>query len=647
MTSVVSTQLPLTGGSKRILPVSDVPLQNRIDELATPTWASGRAAVVVIAAAVLLTFGRLCRYEFISIDDIPFIALNPSYIDPSWMHVWECWRRPFYDIYIPVTATFWQLLAWAGRRDQPDPSGLLLDPFPFHAANVLVHLASSLIAFFLLRRLLKSQGAALAGALVFALHPVQVETVGWISGLKDLLAGVGSLAAIALYLKAGDEPGGGRRRLWLYVASTLALLLAMLSKPSAITTPAVMFVIDVVLQRRPWRQAAVWLFPWFVLALGIAALARHIQPVISGISERGYSAYTPVAQRPLIVGHTLAFYMGHVLWPAKLGTDYGHMPDIVLASHWSWFAWIVPVAALAVAASFWQRTRVPLAALAVFILAPFPMLGWVGFDFQLISTTADHYLYVAMFGFALLVGWACTRLPKAASVAVPAVLVLALGVRSFVQAGYWSDSQTLYQHVLTANPNSWVMHGSLAQLAMDRKDWPAAAEHCRQAIQLQPKFTPAYIALGTTLTHLRDYSGALTAYSEAVGQDPGNPLALMYLGGLQASLGDHAEAEKNLRAALMYDPNQPTALLNYGTVIHKRGDAASAEPYLRKSVQVSPIDVRGRMNLARCLIDLGRRDEAVEQLQIAYTLQPGNPVLTQALRDLNTQPSTTMPVARP
>ena len=517
--------------------------------------------MLVIVAAVLLTFGRVCAYAFISWDDEAFISHNPRFIDPGWANVGYFWQHAYLTIYIRVTATVWQLLAWAGG----------LNASWFHTANVIVHAGNSLLAFLVLRRLLKSDRAAMAGALVFALHPTQVETVAWAAELKDLLAGSGSLAAMTLYFAAIDAPR--RRRAWLYLAATVAMALAMLSKPSAMTMPAVVLAVDLLLVRRPWRQTILWLIPWFALSIACAAIARTAQPPITGVSDLGYSAYTTTAERPLIVGHTLAFYIGHVLWPAKLCGDYGHFPPHLLVTDWAKWAWIVPFAVIVAAATSWRRSRLPLAAVAIFVLAPFHVLGWVPFDNQFFSTTADHYLYVAMLGVGLLAGWIATSIPLRAAMIATAVVAVALGVRSFVYAGAWRDSQTLYEHTVRVNPGSWLNQSLLGKLAADRQDWPAAVEHYRLAIAAQPRYNAVYSPLGTALMQL--------------------------------------------------------------------GDPVGAEPMLRRTVELVPDDVRPRLQLAYCLIALGRRDQAIAQLQVAHRLQPNSATIASFLHQL--EAATTLP----
>ena len=248
--------------------------------------ASRALCRVLIVVAVLLVFGRLVTAEFTFWDDHSTIFQNPSFGSPGWHTLTHHWQHPRDHIYIPLTYTVWTLLACVSQVP-PDGLGVGFNPLLFHAANVCVHVGSALLVYSLLRRLLHHSMAAAFGALVFALHPVQVESVGWISGLKDVLAGCLALATLLCFVVYRQA---GRRR-WL-VGAMVVFVLAMLSKPAAMTAPLLLVVIDGLLLRTPWRRVAWATAPFFVLAIPIALIARLSQPPPP--------LYVPLWARPLI-----------------------------------------------------------------------------------------------------------------------------------------------------------------------------------------------------------------------------------------------------------------------------------------------------------------------------------------------------------
>src|SRR5688500_3763188 len=241
-------------------------------------WPKRLLIVVAVAAA----FSRLGAHEFTGWDDPATIYANPSFNPPRLANLpwyWTAWgERASMGLYVPLTYTAWGLLAQIAYLDTPDPGGVRLNPFVYHTANVALHVIGALVAFELLRRLVRSAWAACAGALLWGLHPVQVEPVGWASGTKDVLCGELALVARWRYVTyargadagagdagagdagAGDAGAGDagadagasatKRRLHFALA-TLAFVGAMLSKPTGIIVPVMALAVDGMVLLRP------------------------------------------------------------------------------------------------------------------------------------------------------------------------------------------------------------------------------------------------------------------------------------------------------------------------------------------------------------------------------------------------------------
>lgn len=558
-----------------------------------------RIAIAVVVGLVLVTFGYLFTCDFTSWDDQDFITRNVWIAHPSVVSFLHYWHAGLNNIYIPLTTSIWVVLAAVGRTATPDLSGNFLNPLVFHAVNVLVHVAAAVLAFDVLQRLIRSNLAAMAGALVFALHPVQVETVGWVSGLKDLLSGCLMLATIAAYLAAIERPTRGRHAVLLVLAAA-----AMLAKPSAMVLGAILYAIDWLLLARPAKIVIRWTAPILLLGVATALLARWYQPA-SPLSHD-----VPLWKRPLIVGDALAFYLRQLVWPAHLAPDYGHNPATAMASPWFAVAWLVPVLAIAIAAALWRKSRWPAAGLAVFILAPLHTLGWIPYDFQVYSTVADHYQYVALFGIGMIAAWVVTRLPRSKAIGAIVVVTLAMAVRSAVQCTVWRDTPTLFTHTLTVNGNSWAAHTSLAAYNVDTApatDSPQLDEAMRQADQ-------------------------------AIAIRPIDPLPYMIRGSIYARRGDLVRATAEYRSAVELAPQDSRTLSHLGGILAQQGRLQDAAPLLERAVQVNPNDPEARLNFGHILADLGRRQQAIEQLRMALRLKPDDPVAAQLLRALGATP---------
>src|SRR5688572_11068636 len=194
-------------------------------------WQSA-IAVLLLLVATAAVFGRVCWHEFTWWDDQMTLHHNPRYNPPSGPKIAETWLKPVDGLYVPVTYSYWGALAYAAELRQTDAFGIHLNPRVFHAGSLVLHLASAVVVFSILRLLCGHVWAALGGAMLFALHPVQVEPVAWASGAKDLLCGLLSLCAIYQYiLYARAETA--RKRWTYYVSGGVILVLAMLSKPLA------------------------------------------------------------------------------------------------------------------------------------------------------------------------------------------------------------------------------------------------------------------------------------------------------------------------------------------------------------------------------------------------------------------------------
>src|SRR5688500_1925594 len=337
---------------------------------------------LLIVAAVLAALGRLGCHEFTGWDDPGTIHQNPSFNPPTLPKVawyWTAWgeRAPM-GLYVPLTYTFWGALAEVAYLKVPDPTGIRLNPYVFHGANLALHVLSTLVVFELLRRLVPHAWAAMAGALLWGLHPVQVEPVGWASGTKDVLCGLLSMVALLEYVNFArgdpDPPAASRRtRALHYALGLLAFVGAVLSKPTGLVVPFIALAIHVFCLRRPLLRSAAALAPWFVVAVPFAVVAKLTQVTLG--MEAG-----PLWQRALIATDALAFYLWKLIWPFSLGVDYGRRPSRVLEEGWLYYTWLAP-AAVALALMLWRR-RAPalVAAGVIFVAGVLPVLGFVTFQ---------------------------------------------------------------------------------------------------------------------------------------------------------------------------------------------------------------------------------------------------------------------------
>jgi tetratricopeptide (TPR) repeat protein len=566
-------------------------------------------AIVIIAT--LLAFWPVVTCDFLTWDDLETVALNPRIVLPTARTLTEVWTRPHMDLYIPLTYSLWALTANAARKPAPPPApppaqqptspdASPLDARPFHALNLLLHATAACIVLLLLRMLIDHPPAALVGSLLFALHPLQVEPVAWVSGTKDVLFALLALIALWQYAAYAKASATGERlmrseRVRMLGIATVAFILAMLSKPTAIVTPLIALVLDRLVIGRPWRDVLRTLWPWFVLTLPCILWTRNVQR-----AELAARMAPSLLLRPLVALDALAFYISKLLWPKTLIFDYGRTPQHIIDHRFIAWTWIVP-ALIALAALYLARKKsfLPAAAAMIFVIVLLPVLGLAPFDFQAYSTVADHYLYLAMLGPALLLAWIVAHWPSRGIYAAVIATLLALALRTHAQTKHWQNSTAFFTHALQHNPRSFVSLSNLATMAMNRGDTTAAIELSQKALAIRP-FAAAYLTLADAMRSRGDLQSAFDLYQKA----------------LQA------------------EPDYGPALNNVAAMLAERGQLQQALPYAERAAALQPDSIPAQLNLGRMYFQLNQPAKARRQFEAVLKLDPANTAARELLTAL-------------
>jgi hypothetical protein len=517
-------------------------------------------------------------------DDQMTIHHNGWFNPPTLKTLKHYWTTPELGLYVPVTSTVWAGLSKLSYVGLPDEYGVLLNPAVFHVFSVLLHIVSSLFVLRILRCLIGAEVPALAGALLFALHPVQVESVGWVSGMKDLLCWCFALGSLLLYVRHAQAIPTDRRsvgsRLELVGAFAL-MVLAIFSKPTAMVLPAAMGVIDLMLIRRPWRRVLLTLAPFFVLTLVGAVLARDAQFV-------GHVKAAPLWQRPFIVGDSLAFYVRQLAWPATLTIDYGRMPSVVMASPLAYVWWLLPTA-IGIAAIVAARRGVwlPLAALLVAAIGIGPVSGIATFQMQSYSTVTDHYLYFSMLGPAMLLAWAMCRWPARWLRIASFTAIALLAVRTFVQTAIWHDSFRLFEHASNVNEKSFLAANNLAAVYLSKT--PQEIELAEQNVDLAFAREPHNFFVLSNYAGIKARRGklaaAFAAWDECLAIMKRNPEQTDFrasfcaeVAGILAGLNELDRAEFWMNEAIAANPEEPHAANSISAVRRALEARAATRP---------------------------------------------------------------------
>jgi hypothetical protein len=529
---------------------------------------------LVLILAIFLCFWPAVGFEFSSWDDGINVTENARFNPPRLSNIGWFWSHPFQNLYIPLTYSIWLLVALAAQTKNADVAGVTLNPYVFHLANLLLHLVAAGLVYSVLRRLFRVPLAAAAGALLFAIHPLQIEAVAWVTGFRDLLSGLFSLIVIDQYIAAFDERNGVAPKRTLHAAmAACAYVAALLSKPMAASLPIVLAGIDWFLLRpkptdgshvpavaddpgkvkdrhRLVALHATVLLLGCMLAIPVIVIARRVQPLGSEVVA------TTLWSRPFIAGDAFVFYAKKLVAPIGLLMDYGRTPQRVLAHAGVYVSFVV--AALMIFLAWRLRGRAPwlAAGMWTYLAALLPVLGFVPFGFQAYSTVADRYMYVAMLGPSVAIAGLLACAHSRRGYLLVGAALLMLGMVAHRQVWMWRDDVALYRHTLQINPDSYIANNNLAVALLEEAKPADALPYARKASMLNPRRALTRINLADCLAAVGDNAGAIDAYRAALQIQPTHAAARAKLALALASVHQADSARAAFERAVRDDPSQ-------------------------------------------------------------------------------------------
>ncbi|MFN7951084.1 MAG: tetratricopeptide repeat protein [bacterium] len=520
-------------------------------------------AAPFVAAATLVAYLPALGAGYIW-DDDKYVTQNPTLTSASGL--WEIWANGFATPqYYPLVHTSY----WIEHRLWG------FAPFGYHLDNVLLHLLGALLFWRLLLRL-GIRGAGFAAAL-FALHPVHVESVAWVTERKNVLSGVFYFATALAYFRATDAAAPALvpvARRWYYAALTL-FVCALLSKSVTVTLPVALAIVVLWKRRRASRGELLPLVPFLVVGVLMASLTAWLEK--HHVGAAGQDWHLGVLDRAVIAARALWFYAGKLLWPHPLIFVYPRWD--VTWSRGINLAW--PLSVLAVGAVLLAaRRRIgfgPLATLAVYAVSLSPALGFVDFYPMRFSFVADHFQYHAsaalLAGLGSLGALAVTgrergRGASASGWRLVAIAVLAgAGLATWQQAHAYRDEATIWRDTLAKNPDAWLAHLNLGRLEAQAGSLAAADRHLSEAARLKPD----------------------------------EPRVHVNLGGLRILQDRLDEAIDELRTAARLDVGLAEAHFNLGIAYQRRGDLEAAIHSFQNTLEVDPSYVGAAVRLRELL----------------------------------------------
>src|SRR5437667_5086540 len=581
---------------------------------------------VLIAVVTFAAFLPTLQNQFVNWDDPRNFLENPHYRGLGWTHLRWMWTTHL-GHYIPLT---WMTLGldyllWG------------MNPVGYHLTSLLLHAANAVVFFFVVRRILilalpgpSERGHALAvcagvAALVFAIHPLRVESVAWVTERRDVLSGLFYLVTILVYLRACERGERGRGWYWLSVA---VFVCALLSKSMVVNLPVVLLILDVYPLRRLGGSISWWSEPArlvyvekipFVFLAGVASAIA----VMAQLATRAASSLAAliVPDRLAISAYGLSFYLWKMVVPVNLSPLY----ERGLVDPWATpFLLSYGVVVALTALVFALRRRIPglPTAWLAYVVILLPVLGIVQSGPQI---AADRYTYLAGLGWAILAGASALshwRRRPFLLTGLAACVLFGLEILTWNQVQVWHDSEKLWAHALAIDSKNSMAHFNFGNMLVQQGKSAEADEHYRQALLIKPDHADAHNNWGLALTNQGKFAEAGEHFRQALQIKPDHAEAHNNWGLALNDQGKLAEAIEHYRQALQINPDSAEAHNNWGLALANQGKLAEAGEHFRQALQIKPNSAEVHTNMGAVPGQQGKLAEAIVHYRQALLINP-------------------------
>jgi hypothetical protein len=468
-----------------------------------------------IAGLLVLTFiiyGRTISYDFVWDDQRSHLNAHEDLMQGNMKALWS---GTYDGMYIPVTYTMWSVMKNVGRK------GDELNPKTFHFANVLVHAANVSILFLLLHLFFGNAAAAFAGSLLFAFHPLQTESVAWVSEFRGLYSSLFSfLGLYVLFRNLNEKTVTSFSELIstrFFIGATALFVCALLSKPSAVMLPVITLLLTWCFARHAFKPVAYAMIIWICIVIPVALSTAGSQ------TNEVLSYVPPMGSRFTLAGYSLGFYLTKILAPVKLAPSYGITPQVIATDALS-YAFTALVAALAIFV-FLNRAklRVVFTGYFLFIISLIPVTGIVTFYFQRYSNVADRYVYFGMTGMAIIVAYLWTISAKKEYIRyMTGVFIGVCVILTSLQVPVWKNEFSIWDESMNNYPEQYQAAYNRGVYYTQQGNAELAVADYSTALQHDPASKDALVNRANAYARLNRFSDALRDYDAAIAIDPGD-----------------------------------------------------------------------------------------------------------------------------
>ncbi len=595
----------------------------------------------ILVLLVVITYFRTIGNGFVNMDD-PLQLTGQSHVlsGLTWDNFLfsfdpESWCGP---------------LTWLGYAAGYTFFGL--NPAAFHMMSLILHIASSALLFFLFNKMTGQFWQSAIVGLLFAFHPINVESVAWVAELNNVLSGLFFMLTLIAYCFYADRPDGKR-----YILALVVFELGLLAKPVLMTLPFVLLLIDLwplkrvrferiieknggrtVVQGVPITRLVMEKVPFLVLSLISFLINLHGANVKMGLYS---SESIPLDLRLSNAAVSSIKYLGKLFWPQDLAIFYPYPTTIP-----GWQA----------AGAVLLLVLITIAALRVITRHPYYLVGWLWFlgclapflgVFQagVWPEMADRYAYLSYIGIFAALSWGLSELSirwkngRQIAAAAGIMVVPALMLLTWTQTCYWKNSEILFTHALTVTKNNYMAHNNLGLAFFEKGDIEGSIREYRQSISIKPYFLDPRNNLGIALFNMKQYDEAEEQFRECLRIHSQKGDVYNNLGGVMMATGNYDAAIKNYLEALRLNPYQEGVHFNLGNAYFQKGNTRKAIEHYQRAIDLRPDYPDAVNNLEKAATAQKNTEQLISRIQQALGGDPTNPLLLTRLGDLFRQQS--------
>jgi tetratricopeptide (TPR) repeat protein len=564
---------------------------------------------IILTAATFIVYWQVHHFGFVNFDDNIYITEN-SHIQSGITPKGICWA--FTTRYFEL----WNPLVWLSFMLDYQFYGL--NAGGYHVTNLILHILSTLLLFWLFNRMTKALWKSAFIAAFFALHPLHVESVAWIAERKDVLSAFFWILTLCLYVYYTEKPAIKR---YLFILLTFSL--ALLSKPMVVTLPIIMILLDYwPLKRFETQKGNAFLWqvkeklPLFVMSL-VLVIITLLSP--EKTTEKHFSLISRLMNAPI----SFVIYLKKTFWPLDLSVFYPFLEQIPV---WQvlgaiFLITIVSVSTVALA----KRLPYLLVGWFWYVITIIPVIGIIQINLQ---AMADRYTYLPLIGISIILAWGIPPLFREKNIRnkilfpMAIAFILSMSLSAWKQCGYWKNAIELYKYILHTTQNNYAAHVNLGSALFDERRTEEAISHYNEAIRIMPNLVLSYDKRGIALAKVGRYQQAIKDFNEAIRLSPDYDNAYYNRGTLYQGLGRYQLAISDLSETIRLKPDHLAAYFNRGSAYISLGRYQQALEDLSKVISLNSASFDAYNNRGCIYLTLGRHQQALEDYSKAISLKP-------------------------